>query len=178
MNTLQLLHRPAAIARPCLACSVALALSAFVCRADDVPAPSQKAEVIALATCAATKPCVTAAASHTPAATRQIPPVDISAETTRLPVAPSSARDLPDFEFRDNGDVVRRLADMRSLPVMTLWQTRRTQIYLGVNQKGLAGVHFRQRVPGELSTLWRSTVDAPRHVEVRAAPQIPRSLAP
>jgi hypothetical protein len=89
-----------------------------------------------------------------------------------------SSRDLPDFEFRDDGDLVRRLADMRSLPVMTLWQTRRTQIYLGVDQKGLAGLHFRQRGPGELSTLWRSAVDASTHVAVTAPPRLPRSLAP
>jgi hypothetical protein len=67
---------------------------------------------------------------------------------------------------------------MRSLPVMTLWQTRRTQIYLGVNQRGLAGLHFRQRGPGELTTLWRSHVDAPVQVDIRTATQAPRSLAP
>jgi hypothetical protein len=166
------------MARRRLASCVALALSAFVCRAGDVPAPSQKAAEAAATNCTATQSCVTAAASHAPAVARQSPPIDSGAELARLHVPAASQRELPEFEFRDNGDLVQRLADMRTLPVMTLWQSRRTQIYLGVDQKGLAGLHFRQRGPGELSTLWRSTIDAPKHVATTGVPPAPRILAP
>ncbi|MGH8265182.1 MAG: hypothetical protein ACRETU_03235 [Steroidobacterales bacterium] len=166
------------MARRRLACCVALALSAFLCRADDAPAPSQKAPDVATTPRTATQNCVTATASGAPAAARQSPPIDSGVELARLHVPAASPRELPDFHFHDDGDLVRRLADMRTLPVMTLWQSRRTQIYLGVDQKGLAGLHFRQRGPGELSTLWRSTPDAPKHAAATALPQAPRSLAP
>lgn len=178
MNSPQPHHRPAAIARPPLACALALSLVALVGRAGDAPAPLAKPANAPTSACATAQTCAPAATTPATAVARPVAPIEAVTETARLHVASAGARDLPDFEFRDNGDLVRRLADMRSLPVMTLWQTRRTQIYLGVDQKGLAGLHFRQRGAGELSTLWRSKADAPAHVAVMAAPQAPRSLAP
>jgi hypothetical protein len=102
--------------------------------------------------------------------------------TTPLRMASTGSmatHDLPDIEFRANDAPVHRLAHMRSLPVMTLWQSPRTQVYLGVDRKGLAGLHFRQRRNAyERHALWRSFADSDR----RSAGSIPapalRSVSP
>ncbi len=72
-----------------------------------------------------------------------------------------SAHNLPDMEFNNYDTFAERVKDMRTFPVMTLWQSRRTQIYLGVDQKGLAGLHFCQRRDAFNSrALWHSAAAA------------------
>lgn len=92
----------------------------------------------------------------------------------------ADAHVLPAFKFQDDDVLLRRLADMRTLPVMTLWQSRRAQIFFGVDRKGLPGLHIRQRrEPAEQSTLWRS--NSANHEAADAAPTptaVPRSVSP
>jgi hypothetical protein len=59
-------------------------------------------------------------------------------------MAATGLRDLPAYQFQDNGALATRLAGMRSLAVMTVWRSRRNQLYLGVDEKGRAGLHFSQ----------------------------------
>jgi len=95
-----------------------------------------------------------------------------------LAAMPNGGRDLPDFQFND-GTLLRRFQDMRSLPVMTIWQSHRTQVYLGLDQRGLAGLHFRQRRGlGERTSLWHSQSQAPRHTMPLDGPSRPRSVSP
>jgi len=91
---------------------------------------------------------------------------------------PNGGRDLPDFQFNDS-TLLRRFQDMHSLPVMTIWQSHRTQVYLGLDQSGLAGLHFRQRRGlGERTSLWHSQSEAPQHTMPLDGPPKPRSVSP
>lgn len=98
-----------------------------------------------------------------------------------------SAHNMRDMEFNSYDTFAERLKDMRTLPVVTLWQSRRTQIYLGVDQKGLAGLHFCQRRDAfDTRALWHSAADAAHRVSSNDPagnpannPAIPlRSVAP
>lgn len=94
-----------------------------------------------------------------------------------------SAHNLPDMEFNSYDTFAERLKDMRTFPVMTLWQSRRTQIYLGVDQKGRAGLHFCQRRDAfDRRALWRSAADAVHRASIDNPADNPtiqlRSVAP
>jgi hypothetical protein len=95
----------------------------------------------------------------------------------RLP--PTTDGNLPDFEFRDTDAPAARLAQVRSGPMLTLWQGRRIQVYLGIDKKGLAGLHFRQhRGPAVHGAFWRSGAASDRDTQVKIPPAAPRSVVP
>jgi len=95
------------------------------------------------------------------------------------PVLSTASPSRPDFEFRNVDAPAARLARVRSVPLMTLWQGRRTQVYLGIDQKGVAGLHFRQRRGSrESGGLWRSTAPSSRDSPVRISPAVPRTVTP
>jgi hypothetical protein len=94
-----------------------------------------------------------------------------------------SGHNLPDMEFNSYDTFAERLKDMRTFPVMTLWQSRRTQVYLGVDQRGLAGLHFCQRRDAfDRRALWHSAADAVRRASIDNPADNPtiqlRSVAP
>ena len=47
----------------------------------------------------------------------------------------------PVFKFREHS-ALERLSEFRNLSFVTLSKTRRTRLYLGVNEDGLVGLHF------------------------------------
>ncbi len=97
--------------------------------------------------------------------------------TTQPPA--QSTRDLPDMQFNGYDSFAERLRDLRSLPVMTLWQSRRTQVYLGVDKKGMAGLHFCQRRDAvDRRVLWHSAADAARRAAIDEPVARLRSVAP
>ena len=50
-------------------------------------------------------------------------------------------RPIADFDFRDAG-ALSRISKLRSLSLCTLAEFRQTRLFLGVNEKGLVGLHF------------------------------------
>ena len=47
----------------------------------------------------------------------------------------------PVFRFRDDS-TLERISRLRNLSFVTLAKTRRTRLFLGVNEDGLVGLHF------------------------------------
>jgi len=47
----------------------------------------------------------------------------------------------PVFRFRDDS-ALERISRLRNLSFLTLAKTRRTRLFLGVNEDGLVGLHF------------------------------------
>jgi hypothetical protein len=100
-------------------------------------------------------------------------------DLTRPPAAVIDPRDLPDFHFENNSGFAERLKDLRSLPVMTLWQSPRTHVYLGVDQRGLAGLHFRQRRDSsDQNFLWHTSADSGRHSATNDSHSVLRTVSP
>lgn len=117
------------------------------------------------------KPFTQTTATLPPAIARTIP--------TRPVTQIESAQDLPDMEFNSYATFAERLKDMRTLRVMTLWQSRRTQIYLGVNQRGLPGLHFCQRRDAvDRRALWHSATDTVHRNLIDGPALQLRSVAP
>jgi hypothetical protein len=162
-------------------CVAIMCSAAFAAIADDSAAlPAHKAPDNAVLVCAPAESYCSRTDLHTaltnPAASAHAAgPVRFNSDSTL-----AGAHVRPDFKFQDDDVLLRRLADMRSLPVMTLWQSRRAQIFFGVDRKGLAGLHIRQRrEPAEQSTLWRSPVDNRGTASTASASSAtPRSVAP
>jgi hypothetical protein len=156
---------PASRRRSRILCAVGLSFCSLVSAADDRAATEMRA------------PAALVRPAAKPAAARQPPDVQIPPTRPATPAAVATA--LPDFNFRSVDTPAERLARMRSLPVMMLWQGRRTQVYLGVDQKGVAGLHFRQRhSSADQVSLWLPTLKASRNVPAPIAPSAPRSVTP
>lgn len=49
---------------------------------------------------------------------------------------------MRDFEFQDSG-ILGRASKLRGLSFLTLAEVGRTRLFLGVNNKGLVGLHLR-----------------------------------
>ena len=52
------------------------------------------------------------------------------------------SRPMSDFDFQDSG-VIGRISKLRGLSLLTLAEVGRGRLFLGVNEKGLVGLHFR-----------------------------------
>lgn len=55
---------------------------------------------------------------------------------------PAPSLEMSDLEFHDSG-ILGRASRLRSLSFLTLAEVGRTRLFLGVNQEGLVGLHFR-----------------------------------
>jgi hypothetical protein len=49
------------------------------------------------------------------------------------------------LRFRDQEPLVNRLSQLQAVPLVTLWDSREATVYLGVNRRGKAGLHLRQK---------------------------------
>jgi hypothetical protein len=173
-----------------LACAGAMLLFATLAAATDrVGVESRSLKSAAGTACGRdTKSCRSPAAVGTPATApgMEVPAGDRPAATptvhlhlTRPRAAVMDPRDLPDFQFENDSGFAERLKDLRSLPVITLWQSPRTQIYLGVDQRGLAGLHCRQRRnSGDQNSLWHAWADSGRHSATNDSQPTLRAVSP
>ncbi|MDH3532248.1 MAG: hypothetical protein OEO82_04915 [Gammaproteobacteria bacterium] len=59
----------------------------------------------------------------------------------RAYVRPGARRPAAEFHFHDTS-VVSRAGKLRSLSLLTLVETERTRLFLGINSDGLAGLHL------------------------------------
>ena len=50
-------------------------------------------------------------------------------------------RAIADFDFQDDS-ALARVSKLRSLSLLTLTETGRTRLFLGINEEGLVGLHF------------------------------------
>ncbi len=50
-------------------------------------------------------------------------------------------RPIADFDFQDDS-ALARVSKLRSLSLLTLTETGRTRLFLGINEEGLVGLHF------------------------------------
>lgn len=146
-------------------CAVGLSLCSFMSTANDRVAADLRG--LALVVQPSTKPA---------AATRRL---DARFLPDQTPAPATASQSHPEFEFRNVDAPAARLARVRSLPVMTLWQGRRTQVYLGIDQRGIAGLHFRlRRGSDEPGGFWRSAAPSSRDSLVRISPTVPRTVTP
>lgn len=50
-------------------------------------------------------------------------------------------RPLPDIDFEDNS-LLARLSELRKVSFLTLLDRQNTRLFVGVNEKGVIGIHF------------------------------------
>lgn len=78
---------------------------------------------------------------------------------------------LNTLRFRDHLSPSTWLRNIKSLPLVTFWQSNRMSIFLGLNSKGLPGLHLQQTEPEEYEAVTAIRLDDP-------LPDLPvRSLA-
>jgi hypothetical protein len=53
------------------------------------------------------------------------------------------------LEFRDHLDYVARVRSLRALSVVRLWDSRNMSVFLGVDRRGVYGIHLRREDPHE-----------------------------
>jgi hypothetical protein len=149
-----------------LRCLAVLALSASLSAADEQTAPQARSmKPAAMARAPASEPTIAGTARRTAAPSPGTAPVAI--------------RDLPAYQFQDTDTLATRLAGMRSLAVMTVWQSRRTKIYLGLDQKGRAGLHLCQRSSASgTGALWERPAKSELSSSGEAAPAALRTVSP
>ncbi len=83
----------------------------------------------------------------------------------QLPGDRKSFTALDTLEFQDSS-AVGRAQKIRSLSLLTLAEFRKSRVYLGVNRRGLLGLHFNA---GKHST--------DRHLEIARMPYLPKHNA-
>lgn len=52
---------------------------------------------------------------------------------------------MPDLPFRDREPLINRLKSIQALPFVTLWDSGEATVYVGVDRRGRAGLHLRQK---------------------------------
>lgn len=73
-------------------------------------------------------------------ASRNVHRAALSEQDTLVAVVPAAESDLQ-LEFQDSS-TLGRLRNLRSLSLLTLAETKRSKLFLGMNRRGLFGLHF------------------------------------
>jgi hypothetical protein len=55
----------------------------------------------------------------------------------------------PSLEFKDHLDYVARVRALRAVSVVRLWNSHNTSLFLGVDRRGVYGIHLRREDPRE-----------------------------
>ena len=63
-----------------------------------------------------------------------------------LPTFSASHESSVEFKFHDSS-AMGRIRNLRSLSLLTLAETERSRLFLGINKRGLFGFHFGHRAP-------------------------------
>jgi hypothetical protein len=111
--------------------TIALLWSAAVL-ADDVPDSTTSGELLPVVSLSVE---TVLAESEYPSRWRPLH----SAEATAYP--DGWLRPIADFDFQDSG-AISRISKLRGLSLFTLAEIGQTRLFLGVNEKGLVGLHF------------------------------------
>lgn len=80
-----------------------------------------------------------AGATQSDRSSSQAQPEDAEVEPAPTP------NPFADLRFRDREPLVNRLTGLQAVPLITLWDSREATVYVGVNRKGKAGLHLRQK---------------------------------
>lgn len=65
----------------------------------------------------------------------------LSTPITNLRHTDEFLRPLPDIDFEDNS-LLARLSELRKVSFLTLLDREDTRLFVGVNEKGVVGIHF------------------------------------
>lgn len=88
-------------------------------------------------------------------------PSRLSQPVAALPYSSSDSIPIANLDFR-NSATIARVSRLRELSLLTLAESKGTRLFLGVNRKGLVGLHFRAR----------GVVSAERCLEVARMPYL------
>ena len=61
----------------------------------------------------------------------------------------SATAPVPNLQFHDHLDYVARVRALRALPAVRLWDSRNMSLFLGVDRRGVYGIHLRRQDPRE-----------------------------
>lgn len=89
-----------------------------------------------------------------------------------------SARALRTLQFRDNEPLVNRLRRVQAWPLLTIWDSTRSTLYLGVNREGEPGVHLRQKRQDRGALVPRGRFVLIANPTLPDQPEAPRTPAP
>jgi hypothetical protein len=89
-----------------------------------------------------------------------------------------SALALRTLQFRDNEPLVNRLKRVQAWPLLTIWDSTTSTLYLGVNREGEPGVHLRQKRQDRGALVPRGRFVLIANPSVLDEPAAPRTPAP
>lgn len=75
----------------------------------------------------------------------------VSPSAAGAPVAPPQSFWLE--RFVDHFDMGRRLRSIHSLKLVSLWDSRHVSVFVGVNRRGMPGLHIQQQDPAYVARL-------------------------
>lgn len=73
------------------------------------------------------------------------PPTIGVAPRSSAPVLPATPNPFAHLRFRDQEPLINRLRRLQALPFLTLWDSGEATVYVGVDRRGKAGLHLRQK---------------------------------
>ena len=82
------------------------------------------------------------------------------------------------LQFRDNEPLVNRLKRVQAWPLLTIWDSTSSTLYLGVNRDGEPGVHLRQKRQDRGALLPRRRFVLIANPAAPDEPTAPRTPAP
>lgn len=88
-------------------------------------------------------------------------PSRLSQPVATVPYSSSESIPIANLDFR-NSATIDRVSRLRELSLLTLAESKKTRLFLGVNRKGLVGLHFRAQ----------GVVSAERCLEVARMPYL------
>jgi hypothetical protein len=89
-----------------------------------------------------------------------------------------SALALRTLQFRDNEPLVNRLKRVQAWPLLTIWDSTSSTLYLGVNRDGEPGVHLRQKRQDRGALVPRGRFVLIANPSVPDQPAAPRTPSP
>jgi hypothetical protein len=114
---------------------------------------------------------VAAAATPEPDVASHLVPLPADHEPTPAGAAPA-AREMPSraapLRFFDRDSLRAQIKSIRRLPLVRLFDNRQMSIYLGIDRKGVAGLHLQQRRPDEAVPMDEDA--APVDIPLRSVP--------
>ena len=153
---------------------IALTLGCAGARADERPAAEctrEDARVAAGAEGAGSTSAASESSAIAAEAAHTLPPVTV--ESQALQPAPHRAFWPVRFvdHFVDHFDLGAKLRALKRLKIVPVFDNARITVFLGVDRRGVAGLHIQQQDPNDLPPLLAR--DAPAELPFRAVP--PRS---
>lgn len=142
-------------------------------RAPATPADSAPADAAVTAEAQRVLPAALVATAGTPTPDVANHLVPLPADHDPMPDdAVAAAREMPSrttpLRFFDRDSLRAQIKSIRRLPLVRLFDNRQMSIYLGIDRKGVAGLHLQQRRPDEAVPMDEDA--APVDIPLRSVP--------